>query len=270
MPVWTVENHLETELTDVFDVRIRIIGGEVVVTAAPGPAKLDVRILSGAPVEVAHELEALRVYHPEWTSDGLRRLLEGWAFGGKHEAAVTLTVPPGTQVDITTISASAVASGLEAPLKVNTVSGDVVLKDVHADVDLKTVSGPLDVLGLVGELKSKSVSGSLTLARGSCPRIEARSVSGSISLNTDIDPQGDYSLSTVSGEVGLLLQSEPSVSVDATSLSGSLVTDFGFGWSERRPGRRRVSEVIGEGKAQLSVKTLSGAIRLLRRREAAA
>jgi hypothetical protein len=87
-------------------------------------------------------------------------------------------------------------------------------------------------------------------------------------LDLDLDPQGTYDITTVSGSVGLRTTSEPSVAVDATTVSGRVVSDFGLDW-DGRPGRKRLMQTIGDGGARLWVKTVSGDLRVLRGRAVA-
>jgi hypothetical protein len=147
MTFWSVDERLEISLEDVHDVQIKVVGGDVAVTTAPGPVTLDIHVQSGPPVEVVHEHEQLRIAYPEWPLSGLRNLIEGWT-GRKAAVSVALTVPDHTRVDVTTVSAPVVASGLAMPVHVNTVSGDVTLQGLTDGVDVKTVSGAVYAAGI--------------------------------------------------------------------------------------------------------------------------
>lgn len=282
MPAWTVEDHLETELTDVREVKIRLVGGDVSVTAAPGPARLEVHALRGGPVDVHQELGSLRIFHPEWAWSGWRRLLEGLSTGPEirifgnirfpglegPQASVVLTVPPETRIDVSAVSAPVLASGLAAPAHVKTVSGRLTLKDLTDAVDAKSVSGEVEASGIGGDLKAKTVSGAITVVDGACRWLDAKTVSGDVLLDLDLDRTGVYEIVTVSGDVALRLK-DPSVLVEATSLSGDVASDFDLRWDDHRGGRKRMRGRIGDGEARLFVKTVSGDLRLFRRRNEA-
>ena len=276
MPVWSVEDHLELELEDVREAIVRIVGGDVSVTAAPGPARLEVRRLGGGPVDVRHELGAMRIVQPEWAWSGWRRLLEGFRLvdvpffaSPVTEASIALSVPPETRVDVRAVSASVLVSGLAAPARAITVSGTVTLNQLRDVVDVKTVSGDVAARGLGGDLKAKTLSGDVTVADGSCRWLDAKTVSGKVLLDLDLEPDGVYEIGTVSGDVALRLPPDPSLLVDASSVSGGLESDFDLRWDDHRAGRKRLRGTIGDGRARLFVKTVSGDLRLFRRREAA-
>jgi DUF4097 and DUF4098 domain-containing protein YvlB len=98
--------------------------------------------------------------------------------------------------------------------------------------------------------------------------VDAKSVSGEVLLDLDLDPSGTYDVSTVSGDVAVRTTSDPDLSVDAKTVSGEVVSDFGLDF-DARPGRRELHDTIGNGGARLRVKTVSGDLRVLRGRVAA-
>jgi hypothetical protein len=263
MSRWQVDDHLDVELEDVLEVTVHIVAGDLAVTTAPGPARIEVRRESGPEVDVRFDEGRL---HVEQRGEGGL----GWLFGSVHrKVAVTLSVPPEVRADLVTVSAPVLASGIRGRVKVKTVSGDVTLADLHDVVDVKTVSGDVDARGITADLKAKTVSGDLTVVDGTCRWVDANSVSGDVLLDLDPDPAGVYTFKTVSGDVALQTRGEPNLLVEASSVSGRLVSDLGIAWEDDRPGRRRVRERIGEGGARLVVTTVSGELRILRKREAA-
>lgn len=268
MTSWSVEDTLSVDLEDVGEVDVGIVAGDVTVTAAEGPAHLEIERLSGPPVEVELAGGRLRIRHPK--REGLLELLDRFAGAGKPEASVVLSVPAGARVDVKAVSAPVLASGLRAGTSVKTVSGDVTLRDLAEEIDVKTVSGDVGAKGIAGDLKAKTVSGAVALVEGSCRWVRTKTVSGDVLLDLDLDPSGVYDLGTVSGEVALRTGAAPSVVVEAQSVSGSVASDFRLDWDELGPGRRSLRRRIGSGEARLAVKTVSGDLRLVRRREAAA
>jgi DUF4097 and DUF4098 domain-containing protein YvlB len=108
----------------------------------------------------------------------------------------------------------------------------------------------------------------MSVVDGSCRWVDAKSVSGEVTLDLDLDPNGTYDVKTVSGGVSIRTTAEPNLSVDAKSVSGDVVSDFGLDW-EPRPGSRKLYDTIGEGGARLRVKTVSGDLRVVRGRIAA-
>jgi hypothetical protein len=268
---WRVADTLSAELTgipEVSKVVVRIVAGDVTVAAGPS-ARVDVRRLSGADVMVEVRDGTLYVSQPDADSAPIERFIKMFTEGKRHRCSATITAPAAAKVSVTTVSGEVVASGFEGGTRVKTVSGDVTLSTLRHEVDVKTVSGDIEAKDIAAGLKLKSVSGDMAVVDGACSWVDAKSVSGDVLLDLDLDPSGTYDISTVSGEVAVRTVAEPNLSVDVTSVSGRLVSDFGFGW-EHGPGRRRASHTIGSGGARLWVKTVSGDLRVLRGREAAA
>jgi DUF4097 and DUF4098 domain-containing protein YvlB len=267
MERWRVEDSLDTELGEIRRIVVRIVAGEVTVTAGPA-ARVEVHRESGSPVEVQEHDGLLQVLHPDTGDAPLERFIKWVTEGRRHRCTVVITAPPDAKVEITTVSAPVVLSGFRAGNRVKTVSGDVTLGALGAQVDVKTVSGEVEAKGINAELKLKSVSGDMTVVDGSCRWVDAKSVSGEVVLDLDLDPSGTYDVQTVSGDVSVRTTSEPDVAIDAKTVSGALVSDFGLDW-DARPGNKNLHETIGSGGARLRVKTVSGDLRVIRGRAAA-
>ncbi|MGH7859761.1 MAG: DUF4097 family beta strand repeat-containing protein [Candidatus Binatia bacterium] len=268
MESWRVSESLEQDLDDVRQVIVRAVAGEVTVTAGPR-ARIEVRRESGGEVHVDVRDGVLHVSHPDPDIAPLERFIRMLTEGRRHRCWVAVTAPPGAKIDVTTVSAPVVVSGFDGGTKVKSVSGDVTLSQLQTNVDVKTVSGDVEAKDIAAELKLKSVSGDCAVVDGACRFVDATTVSGDVVLDLDLDPAGSYDINTVSGDVSLRTASEPSLAVDLKTVSGAYVSDFGSAQSEGR-GRRNVHHVIGDGGARLWVKTVSGDLRLLRGREAAA
>lgn len=267
MPHWTVEDHLESEILGIEELTVRLVSGEIAVTATDGPPQLRIGNVENRPVEVSFEDGALRISHPH--EDGGGRWLRRLGPTKTPRAEVVLAVPPAVRAEIASVSADVVVAGLSEPAKVKTVSGDVTLKDLWERVEARSVSGDLEARGMRGDLTFSTVSGDLSMVDGTCKWLLAKTVSGDITLDLDLQGGGVYAVATVSGDVGLRVPSEPSIEVDAATLSGDLETDWDITWEDRRPGRRRVHATIGSGDARLSVKTVSGDLKIVRRKAAA-
>jgi hypothetical protein len=263
-----VEDSLGMDLESIDRVKVSIVAGEVTVTAGEHP-HVEVHRESGEAVHVQHGDGLLHVAQPDPTSSGLDRILHLFGTGRRQRCTVAITAPAGAKIDITTVSAPIVVSGFEGGTRVKTVSGDVTLSKLGTKVDVKTVSGDVDAKDIAAELKLKSVSGDLSVVDGASRRVDSKSVSGDVLLDLDLDPAGSYDITTVSGSVSLRTKSDLNLTIDAKSISGSFVSDFGGDWY-KEPGRRTLHHTLGDGGAHLWVKTVSGDLRLLRGREAGA
>ncbi len=267
MERWVVADELSTDLEEVQRIVVRIVAGDVTVTSGES-SHIDVRRESGDEVHVEFQNGTLFVSQPDPDAAPLERFFRMVTSGRRHRCTVAIVAPPSARVQISTVSAPAVVSGFEGGAEVTTVSGEVTLSQLSNEVDVKTVSGDIAAKGIAAGVKLKSVSGDVAVVDGSCRWVDAKSVSGDVLLDLDLDPQGTYDITTVSGTVSLRTTAEPDLAVEASSVSGHLVSDFGLNW-ESKPGRRYTSETIGSGGARLWVKTVSGDLRVLSGRAAA-
>jgi DUF4097 and DUF4098 domain-containing protein YvlB len=132
------------------------------------------------------------------------------------------------------------------------VTGDIVARDVESDVTARTVTGEVEV----------STTG---VARAS-------TVSGSIDVEMDSRDWDDLSFNAVSGAITLRMPADLDADVEFESLSGDFDSDFDLrsDRSRRRFIGSHVEGTIGSGGPSLSLHTVSGDVRILRGRRAAA
>lgn len=177
------------------------------------------------------------LYDPPEGSEGCGS--EGWGADGRRRR--------GRSIDVSVDFVVHLPAG--TPLHASMVSGDVVAQGVRSDVRATTVSGDVTV-STSGVARASTVSGNLDVALGS----------------TGWD---DLEYSTVSGDITVRLPEGAGTEVEMTSLSGDFESDFDV-VLRGRTGRRWVGSAvrgtIGEGGRSLTLKTVSGDVRLLRGR----
>jgi hypothetical protein len=255
--MWTVDDREVLDLDDVREVRIRLIGGDVAVTAAEGPSHLEVERVHGEPVIVRLDGGVLTIsYDLEWER------WDRWVPLRRQEAVVELTAPAHVTVDVGLVSAPLAIRGVDGPVRAKTVSGDVLLDDLAGDVDVNTVSGDVDGRAVRGRLTAGSVSGDLIVADARCPEVKAKAVSGDVTLDLTVEGKGRYDVNTLSGDVALRFDREPDVDVSVATMSGRIDSAFPID-AERGPVGRRLSGRLGSGGGDLRVKTLSARVALI-------
>lgn len=260
MADWTIDGPQDLTLDGVREVRVRLVAGEVDITATDGAARLEVHKVEGDALTVSLVDGVLDITHPDLTWGGLLSFVK---HRGHRSAAISLAMPSSAPLSLGVVSASAVVSGLTGTTSVRSVSGDVTLDGISADVEAETVSGDLEAVALSGDLDFKTVSGDLTLAGGSSGRVRAKSVSGDLTLDVDLSPGGEVRADAVSGDVTMRLPDDLSTTVDVGSVSGTLTSAYG-GLSEgRAPAKRTLTGVIGTGAGEVRVRTVSGDVSLL-------
>ena len=266
---WEIEHpttlDLGSERDPIGAIDVRLVAGRVSVVAAgtdDGTIRLEVNEVVGAPLKVTLEHGTLTVSHPKGTADGLLgKLRAPWR---DMSASVSITAPPRARLGLNSVSADTLVSAMSGPVSVKTVSGDVVLDapgpDVHADV----VSGAVEVRNLAGELDVKSVSADITVHAVALPKLNAKPVSGDVTVDladADATLQSTQKINSVSGSTTVRLPAGVGYHVSGTTLSGDIVA-----------GGEKLAKSIGQTKGalragnealRLDATTLSGDVTVL-------
>src|ERR1700729_620068 len=241
MPRWTVDAPATYDFDRVDTLRVRTIGGSVAVLSTGERACLDIAGVTGLPLVVSHTGGVLTVSYEDLSWDGLL----GWLRPDRTAATITITVPKDCPVQLGVVTASAVVSGIAAATSVKSVSGAITLDGVTGAVDARTVSGDIEAQGLGGTIGFNSVSGDLTLADGSVDRLDAKTVSGRVTADIELDR--DVDLRSATGRVlsefpGLRHSQKPG----ASTLSGDLGPGDGGAAAPGSPGVVRITTMSGQ------------------------
>jgi hypothetical protein len=265
MPRWTVDTPTTLDFDQVTALRVRAVSGSVAVLSTDERACLDIDRISGQPLLVSHEDGVLTVSYEDLTWDGLL----GWLRPQRHSAAITVTVPTDCPVQLGVVNAGAIVSGIAAKTSVRSVSGNVTLDGVTGTVEANTVSGDIEAQGIGGQIGFNSVSGDLTLADGSVGRLDAKTVSGRVTADIDLERDARLQVGTVSGAVAIRLPAETNAWVALRSAAGRVQSEFGGLSPSRPPGTNTLNGQLGtgDGGGKLSVTTMSGQVTLLQRDE---
>src|SRR6266851_1659701 len=228
MPRWTVDAPATYDFDRVDTLRVRAIGGSVAVLSTSDRACLDIAGVTGQPLVVSHSDGTLTVSYEDLSWDGLL----GWLRPDRTSAAITISVPKDCPVQLGVVTASAIVSGISAATSVKSVSGAITLDGVTGAVDARTVSGDIEAQGLGGTIGFNSVSGDLTLADGAVDRLDAKTVSGRVTADIELDQDAALQHSQKPG---------------ASTLSGHLCPGGHAGAGPgRHPGMVRVSTMSGQ------------------------
>jgi hypothetical protein len=262
MPRWTVDAPTALDFGHVAALKVRVISGSVAVLSTDDRCCLDIDGISGQPLLVSHEDDILTVSYEDLTWDGLL----GWLVPQRHSAVITVTVPADCPVQLGVVNAGAIVSGISARTSVKSVSGNITLDGVTGSVDATTVSGDIEAQGVGGQIGFNSVSGDLTLADGLVDRLDAKTVSGRITADIDLDCAGSVQVRTASGAVAIRLPGETSTQVDLRSAAGRVQSEFAGLSPGRPPASNALCGRLGTGGAgRVSVTTMSGQVTLLQR-----
>lgn len=172
-----------------------------------------------------------------------------WRLFGQRPCDVDyiVRVPRDSVVSLRCVSSSGAVRGVSGELTLNTVSGNLVLADLSGSLRLNGVSGSMRGERLVGQMKVETVSGDVELRDCALSTLDISTVSGNISLETNAAlADGPHRIHSVSGEVRLTVPAQTRCTVEGSSLSGHINSDFPVTRSQHM-GQRWHVELQGGG-----------------------
>jgi DUF4097 and DUF4098 domain-containing protein YvlB len=202
-------------------------------------------------------------------------------WGSDAEAHLVVRVPAKSSITATLVSADFKVAGVLGDLKLQSVSGSVsgdvggnvrastVSGDVrltaHAAkaVEVKTISGDIQLMGGGGEVDVTTVSGSAIIELADVTRGRFKSVSGDMTADLALAPDGQIESESVSGDISLKFAAVPAAEFDVQSFSGDINNCFGPKPAESGYGPgSRLQFQNGEGHGRVRVNTKSGDVKL--------
>ncbi len=126
----------------------------------------------------------------------------------------------------------------------------------------RVVNGGVTARGLTAPALAQSANGSIEVETSSWA--EASTVNGSITARIGATGwSGDLDFETVNGAITVELPGDASLEVDASTVNGSMNTDFPL-TVRGRWGPRRMSGTVGQGGRTLSMSSVNGTMNLRR------
>lgn len=184
--------------------------------------------------------------------------------GGKVDFAIKLPRKLA-QLAVEGMNSNVELSDLEGGVNVTTVNGSIRLADVIGNVNAKTVNGRVSLTDIRGDITANTTNGSLELSSVSGSAI-TKAVNGSTRVSFEnITPGKPLEFESFSGTIDLELPADINADLEASTTTGSIQLDEGLGLEVRKkiPGES-ASGQIGSGGQPLTVKTVSGTIRVNR------
>lgn len=207
----------------------------------------------------------------------------GWFSWGADsrmgETTLRLSVPRRAELNVEVVSASVDVDGTAGRrLSVESVSGALHLAGQPDECDLSSVSGRIEVAGCRqrldvesvsgnvrvrdagGELEFETVSGDINVDTARYRKLNAGTVSGTITIRGEVEADGRVEIESMSGDVSLQIAADASVDLHAETFSGRIRSDFGTVKSEDHGPGRSLDTKIGRGGARVRIETFSGSI----------
>jgi hypothetical protein len=98
-------------------------------------------------------------------------------------------------------------------------------------------------------------------------RLDAKTVSGRVTADIDLDQDAALRVATVSGPVAIRLPADARARVDLRSTTGRVLSEFPGLWHSEKPGASTISGDLGPANhpGVVRVSTMSGQVTLLQR-----
>jgi DUF4097 and DUF4098 domain-containing protein YvlB len=181
-----------------------------------------------------------------------------------------LLVPPDANLNLRSSN---------GPLRVEHLQGDLALEGTDAIVDIRdvenghvrvrTMRGPITLTDVHnGHVDIDSISGDVRLTSVTGPLVQARSGSGRIFYDGDFGSDGDYKLSTHTGDIEALVPADVSASFRAHSVLGRVRHDVPLQPRHSRfheEAGRSFMGTSGQAASEVLLRSFSGKIRLKQR-----
>ena len=131
--------------------------------------------------------------------------------------------------------------------------------------EIETVNGSVSVSNFTNVTKISAVNGNVTASnlRGAAT---LSTVNGQVAADFDrVEGTSRINLSTVNGQVNLVLPSDVSATVKAESLNGAITNDFGLTVRKGQYVGRDLYGRIGSGEAQIKLSSVNGGLSISRK-----
>jgi Putative adhesin len=173
-------------------------------------------------------------------------------------ASVEMDVPVGATVQVQTRDGDITIAGVAAAyagsqngdieiervtklVEAGSLGGSIFLKDSSGRVNLSSASGVLEVMNVRATTDEDTfevgtVSGDIQLSRVSNPKVTAKTVNGTLSMNGPLAKSGSYGFTNMSGDVVLAMPHDASFQLNAkVSDKHDIVSDFALKYLSEPP-----------------------------------
>jgi hypothetical protein len=164
----------------------------------------------------------------------------------KRSANLKVSVPFGSRIEVSTVSASIVQRGRFTSSQLRAVSGSVKVEGAGEELEVRSISGSVEIDGggttgrtltesvsgsirardVIGEFQAQTTSGSIGVSMPSAQRVRVRSVTGRADIEATLVPMARVEVESVSGSADARLRAEQGFSYDLSSYSGSVNNCF--------------------------------------------
>lgn len=196
---------------------------------AKGAVSFELRTYAAAVEVVAGRADAVVLATPGAPNARVEIDAAGGRYEGRvdgrrqvRDGRVRLELPPGSSVDLTTVTGAIEVTGALSVVRVRTVSGRVQVRGAHS-TDVETIESAVAVADVADEVRVHTIAGAVQIeGLGPAPLVEVETSSGPVDLRGLCGKGCRIDLDSVSGEVRLALDAKSSFGLRFTSHSGKL------------------------------------------------
>ena len=219
---WMVEGEKVIDLELVRTLKVGLVAGQVDIVGHDQPgARVEVHSVSGKPLKISIDGDALEIDHPQLRWDNFIDVFA--SFKGSARADISIMVPRDVALKLGVVSAKALISGLATDARISTVTGDVVVDGIRGDVELNAVSGEIAVSDHHGKIAVRTVNGDVA-ATGEIVKFTSDGVAGDVFLDLAGTPDV-VRINTVSGDITTRLAAGVPAEYRINTVSGRLQLD---------------------------------------------
>lgn len=219
---WLVDGQKVIDAENIRRLKVSLVRGKVDIVGHDEPtARVEVHSVSGKPLMVSIDGDALEIDHPQLRWDNFIDAFS--SFRGGASADVSIMVPRDVALKFGVVSARGLISGLTEDARIATVSGELVIDNLYGDIEVNAVSGEISVRNHYGTIAAHTVSGDVT-ASGEIMRFACDGVSGDVFLDITGTPD-EVRVNTVSGDVTTRLEHDVPAQYRIATVSGRLQLD---------------------------------------------
>lgn len=170
----------------------------------------------------------------------------------------------GKDASLDSVSGDVSAADVADRASVSTVSGNIHASNIKGDLATKSVSGDIQITGRAGYIKGESVSGNVSINDSFPSSLKVTAVSGDLRFDGKLNASGRYELESHSGSVTVNLPSNSGFTLEASTFSGSIKSDFDIKIRGLN-GAKSFKGIVNAGGPTLKLNSFSGTVSIRRK-----